>query len=72
MKKMKPEKQRERQRCREKRGSGARWNSTRCLRSEMTLLHPSIITSLIMPHLTEHYRCIMGSEGGGRGDAELH
>lgn len=32
----------------------------------------SIITSPIMPHLTEHYRCIMGSEGGGRGDAELH
>lgn len=27
---------------------------------------------LIMPHLTQHYRCIMGSEGGGRGDAELH
>ncbi len=32
----------------------------------------SIITSPIMPHLTEHYRCIMGSEGGRRGDAELH
>lgn len=32
----------------------------------------SIITSLIMPHLTQHYRCIMGSEGGGRGDAEPH
>ena len=25
-----------------------------------------------MPHLTGHYRCIMGSEGGGRGDAELY
>ncbi|KAL7395809.1 hypothetical protein ABVT39_023772 [Epinephelus coioides] len=32
----------------------------------------SIITSPIMPHLTGHYRCIMGSEGGGRGDAEHH
>lgn len=44
-----------------------------CLWSGITFLQPSrSFTAPIMPHLTEHYWCIMGSEVGGRGDVKPH